>query len=147
MVAAAIQCCRLDVLQFSGGEDAVFCGSFGKPTIRVVHLSAARVWPPAPDELAQARAIATMVDVANGRRFGGTGTAVPLDVAAQMRSTSPVPFVLAGGLRPDNVARAIAFVQPWAVDVRSGVERDGHKDRALVRRFIQAARAASTGER
>ncbi|MBV8461598.1 MAG: phosphoribosylanthranilate isomerase [Candidatus Eremiobacteraeota bacterium] len=144
-IVSAIEHCRLDVLQFSAGEPAGFCGSFGKPTIVVTHAGA-RSLPPTPSDLATARAIATMVDATNGERHGGSGTPVPLDLAARMRMTSSLPFVLAGGLRPDNVAQAIACVRPWAVDVCSGVEREGRKDPILIDDFIRAARAASNGE-
>ena len=50
--------------------------------------------------------------------------------------------MLAGGLKPDTVAAAIRAIRPDAVDVRSGVERDGRKNGTLVRAFVAAARGA-----
>ena len=61
--------------------------------------------------------------------------------------TSPIPptAILAGGLRPENVARAITEVRPAAVDAHTGVEGlNGRKDLQLVRAFVEQARAAFT---
>ncbi len=56
----------------------------------------------------------------------------------------PVPFVLAGGLGPDNVADAIAAVRPWGVDASSSLEtRPGVKDPRLIREFVAAVRRAT----
>jgi phosphoribosylanthranilate isomerase len=63
-------------------------------------------------------------------------------VAAEMARRHPV--LLSGGLTPDNVAAAVARVNPYGVDVVSGVEeRPGRKDPARVRRFVAEARAAA----
>jgi phosphoribosylanthranilate isomerase len=76
--------------------------------------------------------------------YGGTGRTADWQLAAEFaRDRSLPPLVLAGGLRPDNVAKAIAAVRPAAVDTASGVERaPGVKDAALVAAFVRAAKAA-----
>jgi phosphoribosylanthranilate isomerase len=73
--------------------------------------------------------------------YGGSGQKAPWPLVAKLGRR---PFLLAGGLKPDNVAAAIAAVRPDGVDVASGVERaPGRKDAARVRAFIEAARAAA----
>jgi phosphoribosylanthranilate isomerase len=71
----------------------------------------------------------------------GTGTTTDWSQAAGLAAHTRL--VLAGGLRPDNVATAIERVAPWGVDVSSGVEsRSGIKDPARIVEFVRAARAA-----
>ena len=71
----------------------------------------------------------------------GTGETVDWQSAATIATRGRM--ILAGGLSPDNVGDAIAEVSPWAVDVSSGVESEpGKKDPELIKRFIDAARAA-----
>lgn len=70
---------------------------------------------------------------------GGTGLPVDRDLALR----APRPFVLAGGLTPENVAEAISAVSPAGVDAASGLESGpGVKDPGRVRAFCQAAREA-----
>lgn len=73
----------------------------------------------------------------------GGGTGQPFDWNLIERTVGDRPYLLAGGLNPDNVASAIEMLNPWGVDVATGVEASpGHKDPAKVRRFIANARAA-----
>ena len=71
----------------------------------------------------------------------GMGRQVDLDEAARLGRMGEM--VLAGGLRPDNVGKAILAVRPYGVDVSSGVESDpGVKDPVLIRSFVAAVRSA-----
>jgi phosphoribosylanthranilate isomerase len=80
------------------------------------------------------------IDRSTGR-VGGTGLVHDWDISARIVRESGLPIVLAGGLTPHNVRQAISKVQPWAVDVNSGVETpDGQKSEALIHAFIKAAR-------
>jgi phosphoribosylanthranilate isomerase len=136
LVRAAVEACRLDVLQFSGDESPAYCGSFGKPTI-----VALRGRTMSRTDLEQARAIALLVDGWHPQQFGGTGTLVDEERFARIRAGhTGIPIVLAGGLSPSNVRDVVKRTRPDAVDARTGVERDGRKDPELVRAFVAAAR-------
>ncbi len=92
------------------------------------------------------------VDAARAETFGtpyilvdapapGSGKVFDWHLAAEVPTT--VNVILAGGLTPENVAAGIAQVNPWGVDVSSGVERSpGRKDPVLLKRFIDAVRAS-----
>lgn len=83
-------------------------------------------------------------DPASGA-WGATGKTHDWQVSRRLVEISPRPVILAGGLGPENVARAITEVRPAAVDAHTGVEGpDGRKDLQLVRAFVEQARAAFT---
>jgi len=83
-----------------------------------------------------------LLDAYDPRAYGGTGHKADWDAAAAVAQRFD-RMLLAGGLTPENVAAAISAVQPWGVDVASGVERaPGRKDHDAVRRFIAAAKSA-----
>lgn len=97
------------------------------------------------DELAAAagRAAGVVLDTKVGGRSGGTGVAFDwrAAVAAVATIRGRARLIVAGGLRPANVAEAIAVLAPEVVDVSSGVESSpGIKDPALMRAFAEAAR-------
>ena len=74
--------------------------------------------------------------------FGGTGRIFDWDYAVKFKTMTPKPLVLSGGLNPENVAKAIAKVHPYAVDVASGVEASpGRKDHAKLKDFIQICKS------
>lgn len=75
-------------------------------------------------------------------QFGGTGVSLPwrdLDFQAILTriKKTKLPVILAGGLNPQNIEEAIQLTHPFAVDVSSGVEQEGRKDRELIFQFIQ----------
>ena len=82
-----------------------------------------------------------LLDAHHGSLYGGTGTTVDLTMARSAVEGIP-RLMLAGGLRPGNVADRVRSVRPWGVDVASGVEGDrpGVKNMALVRAFVRAVR-------
>ena len=86
---------------------------------------------------------AVLLDSGGGRAPGGTGKAFDWQAAANfvLQLGQRFRLVLAGGLKPENVGRAIALLHPWGVDVVSGVEKQpGRKDPAKVKAFVQAAK-------
>lgn len=86
---------------------------------------------------------AVLLDSGGGRAPGGTGQAFDWQAAQEFVVDLGQRFrvVLAGGLKPENVGRAIALLHPWGVDVVSGVEKQpGRKDPAKVKAFVAAAK-------
>jgi phosphoribosylanthranilate isomerase len=85
-----------------------------------------------------------LIDSKVGAATGGTGVAFDWTASRALFSSAPsgLHLIVAGGLNPQNVARAIARLNPWGVDVSSGIESSpGRKDPALLALFIQSARA------
>lgn len=95
------------------------------------------------DELHSSPIDAVVLDTLIPGCKGGTGQTCDWETAATIVRTCRLNVFLAGGLSPDNIAQAIAAVQPFGVDVSSGVESSpGHKDPKKISAFIQQANAA-----
>jgi phosphoribosylanthranilate isomerase len=95
-------------------------------------------------QAAVAAPVSVLVDAHVPGMYGGTGQTAAWHLLHGLDLDAGLQVILAGGLTPNNIAEAIHTVNPYAVDVASGVESEpGRKDLELVRRFIQIARAAS----
>ncbi|OGU35306.1 MAG: N-(5'-phosphoribosyl)anthranilate isomerase [Ignavibacteria bacterium GWB2_35_6b] len=71
---------------------------------------------------------------------GATGKTHDWNISRKLVELSPKPVIIAGGLNPSNVKKAIIEIRPAGVDVHTGVEgKDGRKDKELVRRFVEEA--------
>lgn len=144
-VGRIIEQVPLSLLQFHGREDAAFCRQFGLPYIKAVSMSSghatSQVVEQAEREFEDAAAL--LMDSHAPGGLGGTGRAFNW----QRMGQAGRPLILAGGLTPDNVREAVRLVQPWAVDVSSGVEdAPGIKNAAAMRRFIEQAKCEYPSE-
>lgn len=141
-IAAVLARVRLDILQLyetSAEERAAIRKRFGLPIWQAVGVAAAGDLPPSLEA-----ADALLLDAKpppGADRPGGLARAFPWGILAGW--SPPGPWILAGGLTPENVAEAISRSGARAVDVSSGVESaPGRKDPARIRRFIAAVRKA-----
>lgn len=122
----------LDLLQFHGTESASYCEQFGKPYIKAIRMEAGLAVADRMQEYPGA--VAILLDSFSGSVAGGTGETFDWSQIPSQRSQ---PLILAGGLNAGNVSDAIQAVQPYAVDVSSGVEQQkGVKDVDKMSSFI-----------
>lgn len=139
-IAAALDAVSLDVLQLYGRVD--FAGvraRFGLPLWRGVGVDTEA---DLPRDASSADALLLEAKAPPSATRPG-GNAMRFDWSLLRHWTAPAPWILAGGLTPDNVAEAIRATGATTVDVSSGVERArGVKDPALIRRFINLSRLA-----
>lgn len=136
--------CHLDMAQLSGNETIDTLKELGTSTFKALR-------PKSPDEASElieqlpsrGSPPAFLLDSYQPGAYGGTGKVGDFELAASISRAHPI--LLAGGLDPVNVSNMVGRIQPWGVDVASGVERvRGQKDLALVRSFIQAVRETET---
>ena len=136
LVIAAFGECGLGLLQFHGGEASGFCRQFGVMAMKAFRIRDA-------GSLQQITAYDTdafLLDSYVAGKPGGTGETFNWSLALEAKKFGK-PIFLAGGLTADNVAEAVRAVQPFAVDVSSGVESaPGKKDCGKMRDFIAAVR-------
>lgn len=133
-IQAVVDTLPIDVLQFHGQEDEFACLGYGRPYIKAVRMH---------DDVQLADVLtlydsaqAILVDAYSAAAAGGTGEVFDW---SRVPNGLDTPIILAGGLAAENVSEAIITVNPYAVDVSSGVEADkGIKDTAKLKAFISA---------
>jgi phosphoribosylanthranilate isomerase len=133
----------VDLVQLSGGEDDAFLRQIVRPVIRAVHVRAGMSAADVDDKCVPGLSAGLLLDTGLDSALGGTGESFDWAVAAEVAEYKQ--FLLAGGLTPETVASAIEQVQPWGVDVSSGVETNGVKDIEKIRAFIRAAKGVRVG--
>jgi len=136
LVMRAIGECGLTMLQFHGDEPPEFCTQFGLMSMKAFRIRDAE----SLKEIPNYQTDAYLLDAFSPEARGGTGETFNWDLAIEAQKFGK-PIFLAGGLTPENVADAVRKVQPFGVDVTSGVESSpGKKDHAKIRSFIVNAR-------
>ena len=138
-VLRAIAECNLTMLQFHGDEPPEFCSQFGLMSMKAFRIRDAETLKLIPNYQTDAY----LLDAFSSTTLGGTGEKFDWDLAVEAQKFGK-PIFLAGGLTPENVAEAVKKVQPFGVDVSSGVESaPGKKDHAKVKAFISAAKSVA----
>jgi phosphoribosylanthranilate isomerase len=142
--------CRLDVLQFHGGEVPDYCRDWQQQVIKAFRVRDGSVL----EQMDRYQVAACLLDAYVPGRAGGTGqrfdwglarqAAVPAKSSAdRVQRTPGRRIILAGGITPANVEQAIRQARPYAIDVSSGVETGGVKDPEKIRALLMIVRRLS----
>jgi phosphoribosylanthranilate isomerase len=136
-VKGVLEALPVDLLQFHGEEPPEYCRVFGRPYIKALRMRDGVDVASAAERYGDARGL--LLDAYRPGTPGGTGEVFDWN---RIPRGLKMPVVLAGGLGPDNVARAISEVTPFAVDVSSAVESaPGIKDAKKMAALVEAVTA------
>jgi phosphoribosylanthranilate isomerase len=125
--------CGLDYVQLHGTESAAYCARMQRPVIKAMRLPELQAGASSAADLRVAR---LLLDAQGPGHRGGMGERFDWQAARPYASEA----LVAGGLTPDNVQEALDVLQPWGLDVSSGVERERFKAPDLVCAFLERVR-------
>ena len=132
--------CGIDIVQLQGDESPDLCNRFGIRVFKAIRVKDRT----SLDHMKSYHVRAFVLDTYRENQLGGTG--FPFDWGLAVEAKKYGQVILAGGLTPENVRKAIREVNPAGVDVSSGVERRmGQKDPEKIRRFIEEAKQSFDG--
>ena len=132
--------CGLDRVQLSGNETIEYCKKISLPVIKTVHIPVSAQAQEVSGIVAswytamKNRKFCCLLDTAVPGKHGGTGKAFDWEIVKEVAARFPV--FIAGGLTPENVRQAIDEVNPFAVDVCSGVRTEGKLDEKKLEVFV-----------
>lgn len=130
---------RLNLLQFHGDESPEECEHYACDWIKAIRVQTQTDLNVVSEQYAKAKAL--LLDAYDPEHYGGTGQVFDWTQIPDQRN---YPVILAGGLRPDNVGRAIRQVKPYAVDVSGGIEQaKGIKDREKMKAFMRGVKSVN----
>ena len=148
-VNGIVRRCGLDMVQLCGDEPPEYWDRVEVPVIKQVKvrddMSTERAVAETLDRVQEVirRGHTAVLDKYHANAPGGTGRTFDWAIAREV--SKECDFFLAGGLSPENVGEAISTVGPWGVDVSSGVETNGVKDRSKIVAFAKAVRKSDAG--
>jgi len=138
--------CRLDWVQLSGDESWNYCQEIERPIIKVIHVPVNKTAEQVLTDIEAGyrfllkQSLICLLDSKVGEAYGGTGQAFDWQLAKEV--SARFPMIIAGGLTPANIGQLVRQVQPWGVDVSTGVETKGQKNASKIRAFVEAVRKA-----
>ncbi len=135
-IEATRRFCGLDVIQLHGDEQPNIINKLKDiKTIKAFRIQNEKDITP----IKKYKPNAILLDGYSENQMGGTGTSFDWKIVKKLKTS--IPIIVAGGLTHLNVSRAIKIVNPYGVDVSSGVERErGVKDKRLIKKFIDAVK-------
>ncbi|MBN2062446.1 MAG: phosphoribosylanthranilate isomerase [Deltaproteobacteria bacterium] len=126
--------CCLDNIQLHGDEPPELCGKFLPGCIKAFRVKDDSSIESIKPYKGKCRAI--LLDTYSKDKEGGTGISFDWELALKAKKFD-IPIILSGGLGPDNIETAISLVEPYAVDVNSGIEKSpGKKDPELMKKLM-----------